>query len=88
MNGKYAIGDTVFNNWILIELLGEGSFGCVYKAERRDFGITYHSAVKIITIPHDANAIKDARIEGMDDQSISRYFSCFVEELVQEIPKL
>lgn len=85
MNGKYAIGDTVFNNWILTELLGEGSFGCVYKAERRDFGITYHSAVKIITIPHDANAIKDARIEGMDDQSISRYFSCFVEELVQEI---
>lgn len=85
MNGKYAIGDTVFNNWILTELLGEGSFGCVYKAERRDFGITYYSAVKIITIPHDANAIKDARIEGMDDQSISRYFSCFVEELVQEI---
>ena len=30
----YAIGDTVFGSWRLTRLLGEGSYGRVYQAER------------------------------------------------------
>ena len=33
-------GDIVLNNWKLIQLIGEGSFGCVFEAERDDFDIT------------------------------------------------
>ena len=39
MNGQYRlynIGDVVLHNWILTELLGEGSYGEVYKAVRKD----------------------------------------------------
>ena len=49
----YAIGDTVFGSWRLTRLLGEGSYGRVYQAERDDFGVTYQAAIKIITIPRD-----------------------------------
>ena len=84
MSKIYQIGDTVFGNWTLKELLGEGSYGRVYRAERDDFGVTYQAAVKIITIPRDEGEIKNARAEGMDDQSVTAYFRGFVEELVRE----
>lgn len=80
----YAIGDTVFGSWRLTRLLGEGSYGRVYQAERDDFGVTYQAAIKIITIPRDEGEIKNARAEGMDDQSVTAYFRGFVEELVRE----
>ena len=48
---NYQIGDVVLGNWKLVRLIGEGSFGRVYEAERIDFGMIYKAAIKIITIP-------------------------------------
>ena len=51
MNGHYQPGDVVLGKWKLTRLIGEGSFGKVFEAEREDFGATYKAAIKIITIP-------------------------------------
>ena len=41
MNGHYQAGDLVLGSWRLVRLLGQGSYGSVYEAQREDFGITY-----------------------------------------------
>lgn len=84
MSGFYREGDVVFGSWMLERKIGEGSFGQVYEASRKEFGETYKAAVKIITIPQSESEIKSACAEGMDDLSITTYFRSFVEEIVQE----
>ena len=85
MGNNYSCGNTVMGNWKLTKLLGEGSFGRVFEAERTDFGETYRSAIKIITIPQNESEIKSARSDGMDDQSVTKYFRSITEEMVSEI---
>ena len=50
MDEQYSLGDIVLGNWTLTRLIGERSFGRVFEAEREDFGHTYRSTIKIITI--------------------------------------
>jgi|GEM_PF-1294189 len=84
MKKQYMPGDIVLGNWTLTRLLGEGSFGRVFLAEREDFGVTYNAAVKIITIPSNESEIRSIRAEGMDEDSINAYFRTVVEEIVRE----
>lgn len=84
MQGNYQIGDVVMGNWKLVRFLGSGSFGYVFEAERRDFGTVYRSAIKIITIPHDEQEVRNIRAEGMDEASITSYFRGMVEDQVRE----
>jgi len=84
MNGQYSVGDIVLGNWKLKRLIGEGSYGKVFEAEREDFGTTYKSAVKIITIPQSRAEIKSVRAEGMSDESVIAYFRSIVEEIIRE----
>jgi YD repeat-containing protein len=84
MNGQYNPGDIVFGNWKLKQLLGEGSFGRVFEAEREDFGMVYKAAVKVISIPQSQAEVISARAEGMDDASLTAYFRSFAEEIVSE----
>ena len=84
MNKKYQAGDVVLGNWTLVRLIGEGSFGSVFEAERKDFGNTYKSAIKIITIPQSQSEIRSVQAEGMDGESLVAYFHDMVEEIVSE----
>lgn len=84
MEINYKIGDIIFGKWKITRLLGEGSYGKVFEAQREDFGVTYAAAVKIITIPQSQSEIGSIRSEGMDDGSITAYFRSFVENIVQE----
>ena len=84
MNGIYGVGETVLGNWVLVGMIGEGSFGRVFEAEREDFGRTYKAAIKIITIPQSSSEIKSAMADGMDRESAESYFEGFVGELVDE----
>ena len=61
MNGHYDIGELVLGDWKLVRLLGEGSYGRVYEAEREDFGVVYKAAIKIITIPQSRSEILNAQ---------------------------
>ena len=42
------------DNWTIEELLGEGTFGQVYKISRVEMGNKYYSALKVINIPKTA----------------------------------
>ena len=71
--------------WYVDSQIGEGSYGRVYKLHREEFGKTYYSAVKIISIPRDESEVKQLLSEGMDGKSLSNYFNSVVAELVSEI---
>ena len=74
MNGQYTPGDVVLGNWALMRLIGEGSNGRVFEAERKGIGKVSNAAVKIITIPKNEGEIKSARAEGVGSGHIPTYF--------------
>lgn len=84
MGEEYKIGDIVLGNWTLNRLIGEGSYGKVYEADREDFGVTYKAAIKIITIPQNKSELKSVMSEGMDKESVTDYFRTMAEEIVRE----
>lgn len=70
--------------WNNVGLLGEGSFGKVYRIQREEFGQTYEAALKVITIPASQGDVRAAYAEGMDEESVTEYFRGFVEDIVAE----
>lgn len=82
---EYEKGTTVFGDWKIMDDLGSGSYGTVYKIEKTEYGITTHAALKVIRIPKSQADIKDALGEGMDEKSVTSYFQGMVDSLVREI---
>jgi serine/threonine protein kinase len=77
--------EPLWGSWYVESLLGEGSFGKVYKVRRDEFGMTYFSAVKIITIPQNDSDLRQMHSEGLDDASARSYFHAFVTDIIQEV---
>ncbi len=75
----------IWNGWTIVEFIGAGSFGEVYKIEKTEFGHVYESALKVIKIPRNKSEIKTAYSEGMDDETVGDYFRSIVEEIVSEL---
>ena len=71
--------------WKIIEKIGEGSFGKVYKAQRTERGKSFYSAIKIINIPGSQSELNSVRSETGDDQAARQYFQNLVEECIKEI---
>lgn len=71
--------------WQIESLIGEGSFGKVYKAFREEFGTRYAAAVKCISIPASDTEVMALRSEGMDDASVRSYFMGCAQDVVKEI---
>lgn len=71
--------------WKIVEKIGEGSFGKVYKARRTEQGKTFYSAIKVVTIPSNAGELSSVRSENPDEQSVKEYFYSLVEECIQEV---
>ena len=74
--------------WENAGLIGEGSFGRVYRIKREEFGIVYEAALKVVTIPGSQADVRAAYDEGMDGESVTRYFYSFVEDVVAEFALL
>ena len=66
---------SVWPEWKIVEKIGEGSFGKVYKAKRTEQGKTFYSAIKVITIPSNAGELSSIRSENPDEQSVKGIFS-------------
>ena len=71
--------------WKIVEKIGEGSFGQVYKAHRTERGKSFYSAIKIINIPGSQSELNSVRSETGNDQAAREYFQNLVEECIQEI---
>lgn len=74
----------VWPGWKAVELIGSGSFGNVYKIVKEDFGHTYVSALKVMTIPQNQAEVVSVRNEGLDEKSVTSYFYSMVEDIVKE----
>jgi len=80
----YKKYEPFFNCWYIKSLIGEGGFGKVFEIERQEFGVTYKSALKIITIPQSESEIKSVMADGMDEASVITYFKNVVKDIVSE----
>ena len=76
---------SIWPEWELIEKIGEGSFGKVYKAQRTERGRSFYSAIKIISIPASKGELDSVRSEMNNEQSTREYFRNLVEDCIQEI---
>ena len=75
----------VWPEWNEDCVLGEGSFGKVYRAKRVEYGRTFYSAIKVLTVPKTQQEVKVARSQGMNDAEIYNYFRGLVDNLLDEI---
>ena len=76
---------SVWPEWQVVNQLGKGSYGVVYKAVRTDSILTNYDAIKVITVPIDQTEVKSLRSEGLDAQSTRTYFRQIVDDFVSEI---
>ena len=76
--------NSIWNGWRVDKLIGEGTFGKVYRIVREEFGHTYESALKVIRIPQNPAEATAIRNEGMDEESVTTYFRSMMENIVSE----
>ena len=76
--------NSIWKGWELKDLIGEGSYGKVYKIERDEFGHVYQSALKVMTIPQSSAELRSVINDGMDETSAKEYFYSIVKEIVEE----
>ena len=74
-----------WNEWKIVEQVGMGSFGTVYKAERRLGNNSFFSAIKIIHIPLEEQDTEILRREYKDKNSLRLYYKDLVESCIEEI---
>ena len=75
----------VWPEWNVVEQIGEGSFGKVYKVVREEHTMTTYAAVKVISIPQSDSEVSSLRSEGLDEEASKTYFEGVVNDFVNEI---
>ncbi len=74
-----------WKEWQIIRQLGEGSFGKVYEAAKKNEGFVSHAAVKVMKIPAQKQEIYELQANGMTDQEINEYYRKAAQKLNNEI---
>lgn len=77
----------LWGEWYIKQLIGKGSFGAVYKAEKNEYGNLYYSAIKHISIPPE-NVTKETLIEdgiATDERTYSIYCDKLRDQIIKEI---
>ena len=75
----------VWPEWEIVEKIGEGSFGSVYKAERKDIVGSSSAAIKITRIPQDCNEIEALHAEGLSHDQEQAYYEDIIRNYSAEI---
>lgn len=77
----------LWGEWYIKDLIGHGSFGAVYKAEKTEYGNTYVSAIKHLSIPPDNMTKASLAAEGMatDNHSLQMYCDTMRDQIIREI---
>lgn len=74
-----------WNNWYVDTLLGEGSFGTVYKIKREEFGTVQYAALKVISVPQSQSEVAQLESAGMSKEEVQSYYAGIVQEIYHEI---
>ena len=74
----------IWQDWHIEEEIGRGSFGCVYRAVKRDI-IESHSAIKVISIPNDPAELESLYSEGLTEAEAAHYYKQAVDSIAEEI---
>jgi serine/threonine protein kinase len=68
-------------SWEIAELIGQGSYGKVYRAKRSEQGEMYYSAVKHISIPPDTcGSLSESGI--VEDEAAGEYSKALQDLLI------
>ena len=76
--------DTIFHNWKIKKIIGEGSFGTVYEIEKKEFERTYRAAAKVISIPKNQSDYMYILDEGMTEENVTEYYRSLVDDIIEE----
>ena len=71
--------------WKILEEIGEGGFGKVYKAVDEEAGFPVYSAIKVLSIPSTHAELDAMRSEGLSESESKLYFKELVDNFVNEI---
>lgn len=74
-----------WNYWYIDDLLGEGSFGKVYRIKREEFQSVQYAALKIISIPQSEAETAQLESAGMTREEIQAYYYEIVQEIYHEV---
>ena len=74
-----------WKEWEIVEKIGEGAYGKVYKAMRVHHGVTSYAAIKAISIPQNPSEIASIRSNGLTEEAAKSYFEGVVMDFVKEI---
>lgn len=75
----------IWPKWEVVEVLGQGGFGTVYKAKRDNFGDISYAAIKVVKIPNNQSELKEMTGSGLSQEHIRSYYKKSIESLVDEI---
>jgi len=75
----------LWGSWTIDSLIGEGSYGKVYKATRTDMSHSFTSAIKIIRIPSDEQYRLALSSIGDDAAALKVYFAEIADYILNEI---
>lgn len=78
------IRDVRWPGWEVVEEIGSGSYGKVYKIRRTLVNIVEYAALKIITIPRSATEIDDLIDEGYERSSVTEHYKKQKDDIVRE----
>lgn len=81
MNQSFNI---LWPDWEIVELIGSGNFGVVYKIRRLVSGEEETAAVKMISIPREDGNIKEMLNEGYDEESITAIYKDHLRSIISE----
>ena len=73
-----------WNGWEIIETIGRGSYGAVYKITRTQYGVTELAAMKVISIPNDPDMIEKDYSCGYDKDSIKEKYKSYLDVVLNE----
>lgn len=74
-----------WDKWYIEERLGAGSFGEVYKIKREEYGETYYSALKIISIPRDKSELNEVTLACGSIEKTMTYYDNIRQSIVKEV---
>lgn len=77
--------DGIWQEWEIVRKIGQGSFGAVYEAVRRDHQVESRAAIKVISIPQNESEIDTLRSEGLGKDATRTYLEGVVNDFVSEI---